>query len=160
MTDPKKKDIATSFTAFLFIVLVVSGMLMFFHIFDNYTKTVHEILGLAFVLASSFHILLNWKQMKRYFSKQIFLISGILVFFISLMFVFLGKDHKDTKDVIINSLLNTHISNSFVVLNNNYENTKTKLEEMGIVINGSTTIEEISKNNGLSTQKIVEAIMY
>ena len=133
---------------------------MFFHIFDNFTKTVHEILGLAFVLASCFHIFFNWKQMKRYFSKKIFIISGILVFFISLIFVFLGKDHKDTRDVIIDSLLNTPISNSFVVLNGNYENTKTKLEEIGIAINGSITIEEISKNNGLSTQKIVEAIMH
>lgn len=160
MTDPRKKDIATSFTFFLFIVLGVSGILMFLHVFDDYIETVHEIMGLAFVLASSFHILLNWKQMKRYFSKRIFLISGILVFLISLMFVFLGKDHKDPRDVIISSLLNTPISISFVVLGNNYEKTKTKLEEMGIVINGSTTIEEISKNNGISTRRIVEAIMH
>ena len=164
MADARKKDIATSLTTFLFIVLGVSGILTFFHVFDYYIETaietVHEILGLAFVLASSFHILLNWKQMKRYFSKKIFLISGILIFFISLMIVFLGKDQKDPRDVIIDSLLNTPISISFVVLSNNYEKTKTKLEEMGIVINGSTTIEEISKNNGISPRQIVEAIMH
>jgi len=159
MTDPRKKDMATSFTFFLFIVLGVSGILMFFHVFDDYLETVHEILGLAFVLASSFHILYNWKQMKRYFSKTIFLISGILIFFISLMLGFLGED-QDPRDVIIESLLNTPISISFVVLSNNYEKTKTKLEEMGIVINGSTTIEEISKNNGISQRQIVEAIMH
>jgi Na+/melibiose symporter-like transporter len=159
MTDLRKKDIATSCTVFLFLVSGISGILMFFHVFDNYTKTVHEITGLAFVLASSFHVLLNWKQMKRYFSKNIFFISGISVFFISMLFVFAGKDHKDTTDVIISSLLNSPISNSFVVLNRDYETTKTKLEKNGMVIDGASTIEDISKNNGISTRKVVAAIM-
>ena len=164
MADARKKDIATSLTTFLFIVLGVSGILNFFHVFDNYIETaletVHEILGLAFVLASSFHILLNWKQMKRYFSKKTFLISGILVFFISLSLLFFGKDHKDTQDVVIDLLLNSPIPHSFVVLNEDYEKTKTKLEKAGIVVDGSMTIEEISKNNGISPRKIVEAIMH
>lgn len=159
MTEPRKKDIATSLTAFLFLVVGVSGILMFFHEFDKYTQPVHEILALAFVLASFYHIYVNWKLMKRYFSKKIFLILGISVFFISLILVFIGKDHKDTEDVIIDALLNSPISNSFVVLNKDYEQTKTKLEKTGIVIDGSTTIEEISKNNGISSQIIVEAIM-
>jgi Na+/melibiose symporter-like transporter len=159
MTGPSKKDIATSLTAFLFFVVGVSGLFMFFHIFDEYTQTVHEMLGLAFVLASFFHIYVNWKPMKRYFSKKIFLISGILVFFISLSLLFFGKDHKDTQDVIIDLLLNSPIPHSFVVLNEDYEKTKTKLEKAGIVVDGSTTIEEISKNNGISSRKIVAAIM-
>lgn len=159
MADPRRKDIATSLTAFLFLVVGVSGILMFFHVLDEYTQTVHEVLGLAFVLASVFHIYVNWKPMKRYFAKTRFLISGIVVLFISLTLVFLGKDHKDTEDVIIDSLLKSPISNSFVVLNKDYDKTKTKLEKTGIVVDGSTTIEEMSKNNGISSQRIVEAIM-
>ncbi|MDI6447651.1 DUF4405 domain-containing protein [Anaerobaca lacustris] len=159
MTDLRKKDIATSLTAFLFLVVGVSGILMFFHVLDEYTQTVHEVLGLAFVLASVFHIYVNWKPMKRYFTKTRFLISGIVVLVMSLILVFLGKDHKDTEDVIIDSLLKSPISNSFVVLNEDYEKTKTKLEKTGIVIDGSTTIEEIGENNGISSQRIVEAIM-
>jgi len=74
MTTATKRDIATSATALLFTVIGTTGVLMYFHILDNYTKQMHEILGLAFVVAILLHIMVNFKNMKKYFSKKIFFV--------------------------------------------------------------------------------------
>lgn len=54
-----KRDIATSLTAFLFLVIGTTGVLMYFHLLDNYTKKMHENLGLVFVLVILFHVFFN-----------------------------------------------------------------------------------------------------
>jgi len=56
-----KRDIATSLTTFLFIVIGTTGVLMYFHILDSYTKEMHEIMGLAFVAIVFLHVFLTGK---------------------------------------------------------------------------------------------------
>ena len=45
-----KREIVTPYLALVFFVVALSGILMFFHLFDGYTNVVHELLGLTFVL--------------------------------------------------------------------------------------------------------------
>ena len=66
------RDIATSFTTTIFLVIGISGTMMFFHFYDSSVKELHEILGLVFVLVALFHIFYNFKSMKNYFSKNNF----------------------------------------------------------------------------------------
>ena len=56
MTKNKKRDIATSITTLVFLVIGTTGVLMYFHIFDKYTKEMHEIFGLVFVAAVFLHV--------------------------------------------------------------------------------------------------------
>ncbi len=65
------RDVATSASTVLFLVIGISGLMMFFHFFDNYVKELHEILGVGFVLAVLLHIIANFSSMKKYFSKKI-----------------------------------------------------------------------------------------
>ena len=96
MKNPEKKTLiktaVTSFTAFLFLVVGITGILMFFHLFDDYTKVTHEILALAFVLFAIFHLIVNWKNLKRYFKKPAFSTSGMIVFLFALLLIFISKN--------------------------------------------------------------------
>ncbi len=67
-----KRNYVTPFISLNFLVLGISGMLMFFHLFDGYTEVVHEFFGLFFFICSIFHIILNWKALKIHLKKRCF----------------------------------------------------------------------------------------
>jgi hypothetical protein len=162
MKNPEKtiiKTTVTSFTAFLFLMVGITGILMFFHIFDNYTKVTHEILAIVFVLFSISHLIVNWKSFKRYFKKLVFLTSGMIVFLFALLFIYISKNSGDLQRDLTEKLLRSPISHSFVVINKSFDQTKAKLESNGIMIGESNTIEEISIKNQISPQEIIELIM-
>jgi hypothetical protein len=153
------KIIVTSFTALLFIVVGVTGVLMFFHLLDEYTKVTHDILAITFLLFSACHVIINWKILKRYFKKPTFLVAGAFVFIITLLLVNISKNSGDIQRELVDKLLKSPVSCSFAVLNNDYNQTKVKIESNGIVIGGARTIEEICKKNQISPHDLIELIM-
>jgi len=158
MTKSQKRDIATSATTLIFLVVSTTGILMYFHLFKNYTKDLHEILGLVFVVAVFFHVLFNFNSMKQYCSKKSFLGISIIVLLVSLVFIFNAPDGKGSKGVIVNKVFNANIEKSFLVFNDDINLAKEKLKKAGIQIENSKTIEEVANNNNTNSFKIVEII--
>lgn len=81
------RNYVTPFISLIFFVLGISGMLMFFHLFDGYTEVVHEFFGLFFFICAIFHIILNWKALKIHFKKGVFLPAALALAVISILFV-------------------------------------------------------------------------
>lgn len=54
-----------------FGVLGISGVLMFFHVKNGGIVTMHEWIGLLFVLFATLHIIVNWKAFSNYFSQKV-----------------------------------------------------------------------------------------
>lgn len=153
------RDIATSFTTLIFLVIAISGVMMFFHFNDMLVKDLHEILGLLFVFAAFLHVIMNWKSMKNYFSKKIFISASILILAISTLFIFQSSDKGDNpKMVMMQKVLNAPISNSFTLLNGSYENAIKKLESQNIHITNNKTIKSLAKANQTSPFKIISII--
>lgn len=160
MTKAKKRDIATSFTTLIFIIIGGTGILMFFHLFDNYTKKLHEIIGLFFVGVVLFHVFFNWNSMKSYFSKKIFLFAAIITFTLSTIFVGLNTSSgANPKGELIGKMLKANLDNSLAVLGISLENANKKLQEVGIEIENAKSIEEIAKSNNKSPFDIVNIIL-
>ena len=157
-TQNIKKDIATSLTTFIFLVIGITGIMMFFHIFDKYTKDLHEILGLAFIAVVIFHVIFNFKQMKQYFSKKVFLGSAVLVSLISLGFILNTPEGDSTKKIIVGSIFNSHIDKTFVLFTDDISLAKQKLEKAGIKVGEATTIKKIAKANKTSPFKIIKVL--
>lgn len=154
-----KRDIATSLTAFLFLVIGVTGIFMYFHILDNYTKNLHENLGLVFILVIFFHVFYNWKAMKSYFSKKIFLYSGLLVSSVALVFILTSETGENPKMVLMKSVLNSPLENSLIILNKNPEIGKDKLKKAGLKLDNANSISELAKLNKTSPFKIVSILI-
>jgi len=154
-----KRDLATSFTAFLFLVMGTTGVLMYFKILDNYTKEMHEILGLFFVLVIFFHVFFNWKAMKSYFSKKTFLISGIIVLLTALTFILNASTQKaNPKSLLINSVLNAPLENSFILFSKDINISKERLEKAGLKIDNVNSLNELAKLNNTSPFKIISIL--
>jgi len=158
MTTATKRDIATSATALLFTVIGTTGVLMYFHILDNYTKQMHEILGLAFVVAILLHIMVNFKNMKKYFAKKIFFVLTFVTVIIVSGFIINAPEGKNPKSIVFTALFNAEIETSFLVFVEDFDLAKIKLEEAGINIEGLDSIGKIAKANKTSPFDIVKIL--
>jgi len=158
MTKGQKKDIATSLTTLIFLVVGTTGVMMYFHILDKYTKDLHEILGLGFVTAVVFHVAFNFKSMKQYFTKKIFLGLSVVTIIVTLGFVLNTPEGENPKRIVFQKIFKSDIDKSFSLLSGDVDLAKIKLEESGIKLNDSRTIQEISRTNKTSPFHIIEII--
>lgn len=153
------KELATSFTSIIFLVIASSGVMMFFHFNSGLVKSLHEILGLVFVFAACLHVLVNWKSMKNYFSKKIFISAIIIITIVSAGFIMQsGSKGTNPKQVLIEKILNAPITNSFQLLNTDYEKSVKLLEDNNIKIEENKTISSIARANQTSPFKIVSIL--
>ena len=158
MKTHKKRELATSFTTFLFLIIAITGIMMFFHILDKYTKTIHEFLGLAFVVIVFFHVLFNFKAMKKYFSQKVFYLSGTFVLLISLFFIFNTQDGPNPKRVVFDKVFNESSQKTFLLFSKNYEDAKSKLKNAGLKVEDNKSIKELAKLNKTSPFRIIDIL--
>lgn len=154
-----KREFVTPYITFLFLVIGLSGIFMFIDVFDDYTQIVHEFLGLAFVIFSVFHIIINWKSLKIHFKKKMFVTSAIVVLLLSVGLIIVGKLHVNEERVIMEKLSKAPISNVFSVLDIEYNEAEIILKNHNIIIAGANTIEEVSRKNQKSPNDILELII-
>ncbi|MBU0632704.1 DUF4405 domain-containing protein [bacterium] len=152
------REFATSVTALLFVVMGISGVMMFFHLSDRYVKEMHEILGLVFVIGVFLHIFFNFKSMQKYFNKTIFKILSAIVIVVSMLFVFNVKEGQDPKRTIIESVFNASLQNYSTVLGMSIDDVKDKLDKRGFKVDIKDTIQEISTKNHISPFEVVDII--
>ena len=153
------KKYITPFIGLIFLVVGSTGLFMYFHLFDGYTEIVHEYLGLAFVVFSIFHITINWRALKSHFWEKVFIPAGIGVFIVSLTFFFLGTTYTPIDIVLIEKLVKAPLSDSFKVLGIDYSEAFQTLENNGIMIGNSKSLEEIWVKNKSSPQEVIELVL-
>lgn len=66
---------ATPFTTGLFVVSLVSGVALFFHIGSAYFHSMHEWLSLVLIAPFVLHIWKNWRAFKTYFKRPAMMIA-------------------------------------------------------------------------------------
>ncbi len=152
------KDMATSLTTLVFVVVGISGIMMFFHFFDNYVKEMHEILGLVFVGVVVFHVFFNWKSMKKYFSKKVFLVSAVIILGIGLSFVTNAPSGSNPKGEILKAVLSAPIEDSVRILGLDMDIVELKLKNANIIYEDEVTLSQIAKANNISPFKVVSII--
>lgn len=152
------RNYVTPFISLVFLVVGLSGVLMFFHLFDGYTEVVHECLGVFFVVCAIFHIILNWKALRIHFRKGVFIpaLAGVLA--ISVTLIIFEIMYPPVDIIIINKIIKAPIDDAFKALEIEYSEASQRLEDNGISIEKATTIEEIWINNGADPEKVIDLI--
>ena len=154
----KKREFATSLTALMFLVIGITGVMMYFHILDKYTKQMHEILGLVFVAAVLAHVFVHFRSMKQYFSKKIFLSISAITLIVASAFILNAPEGKSSKAVLVEGVFNSNIEKSFVLFADNADLAKARLEQEGLKTQGLETIDQIAKENKTSPFRIISII--
>lgn len=163
----KKNDlrvIATPATAMLFMVIAISGIMMFFHFFDRYVKELHEILGLALVGAALAHIVVHWNALKNYFAKKEFRLIAVVVIIASGIFIgeAISKPKAkgpDPKKIMMDSLIKADLHDSLKVLNIEYNQAITTLENAKVQTDSADSIDALATKNQKSPLEIIKVLI-
>ena len=153
------RSFITPLITIIFLVVALSGLLMFFHIFDGYTEVVHEILGLFFVVFSVLHVILNWKALKIHFKKRVFILSTTVVAVISILLVIQQHNSPKFDTILIERITNAPIEDVLKVLQVDSIVVVKRLEENGISFIEGASMEEIWINNKVSPKKLFDLII-
>ncbi|WP_051249706.1 DUF4405 domain-containing protein [Maridesulfovibrio zosterae] len=81
--------------AFTFIPVALSGLFLLFHVRFDGIKGIHQWLGLAFIIFCSFHIMVNWRCLLKYFSKREAHVALILTIVLTLTCAVLGGKNRN-----------------------------------------------------------------
>ncbi|MHC3993518.1 DUF4405 domain-containing protein [Thiomicrolovo sp. ZZH C-3] len=155
---PLIKESATSLTALVFLVVGVSGVMLYFHVFDVQVKALHETLGLLFSAAVLLHVYFNWKGMKRYFPKKLFMGYAAVITAVSIAFIASADSGPNPKVTLIERALNAPLAVSLPLLETDREQAATLLGGRGIMIGSADSLAEIARANGVSPYELVMVI--
>ena len=153
------RNYITPSISLVFLVVGLSGLLMFFHLFDGYTEVVHEYLGVFFVICAIFHIILNWKALKIHFKRGVFIPALLGVLAISVTLIVGESIYPPADTIIINKIVKAPINDAFKALEVDYSEAYKRLETNGISIEGAITIESIWIKNNTDPEKVIDLIM-
>lgn len=64
------REWATPLTMGAFLVMAVTGLLMFFHLESGFNKPLHEWFGWAMAIGAAGHVVANWFAVKRYLTAN------------------------------------------------------------------------------------------
>ncbi len=152
------KEVATSLTALVFLVVGITGVLMFFHLFESYTKEMHEILGLLFVAAALLHVYFNWSAMQRYFPKKTFLLFATLITLVSAGFIATASKGENPKRAIIDAVLKAPLETSAKIFGTDRNQIEKLLEAQGMTFENTHSLLEIAEKNRKSPFEIIAGI--
>jgi|SRR5690606_16091500 len=152
------RNYVTPFISLIFLVVGVSGMLMFFHLLDGYTEVVHEIFGLFFFICAIFHILLNWKPLKIHFKKGVFLPASLALAILSIVFIVEQQYSPKVDTIILERLAKAPIADAFRALQVDSLAAVKRLEAKGISIDAGDTLEDLWTNNETNIMEVFDLI--
>lgn len=154
------KSWATPLATGTFIILAVTGTLMFFKIETGLIGPVHEWLSWALIAGVALHIAANWKSFTGYFSRKPALSiigTGLLITLIS-VFAPVEKESNPRMN-IIKAVESSSLEAVAGVAGEKSETIITKLSGKGITVETpSMTIKEIAAKNSKEEKDILGII--
>ncbi|MEI6756814.1 MAG: DUF4405 domain-containing protein [Chlorobium sp.] len=152
------KSWATPLAAATFIILAVTGTLIFFKIETGLIKPVHEWLSWALSAGVILHIAANWKAVTGYFSRKPAMAIIGTGFVVTMLAIFAPVGEKTNPRInMIKSLESSTIETVGAVAGQNSDTIIEKLGKRGIPKTApSMTIREIAINNNKKEMEIVE----
>ncbi len=69
---------ATPFVTGLFVISLVSGIALFFHVGQNYFREMHEWLSMVLIAPFVLHLMKNWRPFLAYFKRMPMVVSLVV----------------------------------------------------------------------------------
>lgn len=146
-----KRQWVTPLMAGSFILMAVTGILMFFHWDSGLNKTAHEWLGWAMVIAAALHITTNWFGFKNMFNNVTGkAVIGLFTVVLALSFINVGdsKDGGGRPVAPINVLAQAPISQLAQISKIDEQTLITRLQSSGIQnATANSTVKELVGND-------------
>lgn len=124
---------ATPLTIGSFLLMAVTGILMFFHLNTTFNKVAHEYLGLVMVAAVGLHVVLNWRAFTIYFKKPLAMgLMGVFAVALALSFAPAPDQPMRPDFAVLDVVMSAPIGQLAPMLGTDTQGLIAKLADLGI----------------------------
>lgn len=152
------KSVGTPVTIFGSLIVLGSGLFMFFAFKNHLIEEVHGQIGLVFTFGVILHVLANWRPFLQYLKKiqSYLVIVPMAVIFAILVFSNDQKKSNLSPGMIFSKMEASNVSTLSLLFKIDSNAVKIRFEKLGIVVdNDSQTIAEIAKLNGRNSKEVI-----
>lgn len=157
---------ATPMTIGAFMLMSITGILMFFHIEVGLIKVAHEWLSWLMVIAVGLHVTLNWKIFSRYFSQKpaVAIIGLFAVLMVASMLIPVderrGPGGRGGPMAATQVLMNAPLDKLAGVTGNTLEDLQTKLQQQGLTVGATaTSLGDVARQNAKNPVEVLNSVI-
>lgn len=159
---------ATPVTIGSFVISMVTGIVLFFHLDLGLAKPAHEWLSWFMLLGVIMHLIINWKAFKNYFSKRI-PVAVIAAFVILTVLSLLpltggseggGGNRRAAMSAIMHTVEEAPLSTLAALAKTTPEALVERLQQQGLTIdNAEQTLDDVAAENGKEASQLIPVIL-
>lgn len=150
---------ATPLTIGSFVVMAVTGILMFFHLDTGLNKAAHEWLGWAMVAAVAAHLVVNSRAFTMYLRKPLGrAVVGAFAAVLVLSFLPLGGESMDGRRLMLQAADNARIETLAEMSGAPLESVLNSLSEGGFAVQPDQTLADAAGGDRDSQNRILRVI--
>lgn len=152
---------ATPLTITTFMIMSVTGSLMFFHANTGMNKLVHEWVGLAMVAAVVVHLTLNWRPFTTYFKRPLaisLMSAGVIVLAGSFFFSAGEQSGPRGMDAVIRSVARAPVETLAHLAGQDTETVLAELGATGVTATATDTPMSLAAGDRAAEMEILSAI--
>ena len=161
-TDSMLKKYSTPLTAVTAIVVCVTGVMMFFHLYKGEVQAMHEWLGMGFVVAAVLHLLRHRRPLAFMMKQSRTHILLVLTLLVSLAFLYpsSGAQQVNPMRATIEAVLRAPIKDLAPVVGVTTEELAARLADAGVAQPSPTdSLESLAKTSQAEPMKLLTAAM-
>jgi len=154
---------ATPLTTWLFLISLVSGVALFFHVGNQYFHAMHEILSMLLIVPFGLHLWRNWRTLMSYFRRSAMWISTVVCLAAAVAFAYqgAGASRDGNPRMAAFGVLNNASVTALAALARTDEATVTeRLEAIGVeVTSGEDTVAGLARASGRASFELLNAAL-
>lgn len=152
---------ATPFITGLFIVSLVSGLALFFHIGPSGFRGMHEWLSLVLIVPFVLHIWKNWRPMLCYFKGVPFAVASVVSLVAAGVFLLPageGERKGPPQFALVQMVLNSTVAEVAPLMDLTPEALTEKLTAAGINVDPSLSLSAMAEAAGKTTMNLAQVL--
>lgn len=152
------RQVITSFTIALFLIISVTGVLMFFHIQSGPIRVLHEWLSIVFVVFGVLHVVVNWQVFLTYLKKPAMITFFVLIAILPLFLIGNGNERGGNPIMgIMRNLEESSLTHIAPLFGMDESKAIATLQEHGIkIVSGQQTLHGIAEENAIRSFEILQ----
>ena len=161
-TDSMLKKYSTPLTAVTAIVVCVTGVMMFFHLYKGEVQAMHEWLGMGFVVAAVLHLVRHRRPLAFMMKQSRTHILLVLTLVVSLAFLYPSSGGQQVNPMrsTIEAVLRAPIKDLAPVVGVTTEELTARLADAGVAQPSPTdSLESLAKTSQAEPMKLLTAAM-
>lgn len=151
------RESATPLTIGSFLIIAVTGILMFFHLDSGLNKVAHEWLGWAMLVAVGLHSSVHFKSFSRYFTRpRAVAVIGASVVLLAASFISpAGKESKPPHILAAQAVLDAPIRLVADMTGRESETIVRELQSAGFTANADSSLRNVAGKSREDQMKVL-----